>query len=411
MPSFRAVFFSLLICQSLLLVSGSSPTRAQKPLSAPQNLTFSDIAYVYHGAAVDKDFRVIILNHGEIEQVLSSMITTLSKSRPALKLPDGTLRPAIAPVIDPASTDASLKFFESGAGDPLFAKIAYLRQAVERLSPSERVVYVERLTVLRQILSRQPGVALPKAGSQTWKVLSLRPTKATIAQAGDLASYVAECKAGGVPIPPNWPNVAWTDRGALPPASTFASFPGTVSSQVFTYEPADASGLCYALPRKSGAGSIEAMGVICQSKQTGKACFFDNLDSAGDRITGNTIAVDFSLVQNGYVLEENCTTCHRGGNVFMVHPKTPLGAVRGRNPLTRYSPIGQAAWSNPPATSEQGDGACAECHEIAAANPAYCSFLKKASNLTMPQPDAVAGWESPTSDYKAHIDFLKGRCP
>ena len=68
------------------------------------------------------------------------------------------------------------------------------------------------------------------------------------------------------------------------------------------------------------------MGVFCQSSTTGKACFWDSKD----RVTGAAIQgpLDTPMVianlRNGDTLVENCTDCHRGENVFLVHPGTPL---------------------------------------------------------------------------------------
>jgi hypothetical protein len=390
-------------------VFAQTKTKAKTVAKKSKKLTFSDIAFIYHGAPVDKNFHVLTLNREQMDEIVQSMIQTLGTPRPAVELPDGTLHPAKQSALDKLKFTEDLKSFSAQGGDPLFAKIALARQAADKLPPSERSVYVERLALLRQLLPTLPNVKKPAGNTQLSKMLSIEQFQANLKPL-DMSAYIADCKTAGVPIPPNWPDSAWKDRGALPPEYTFASFPGTVTSEVFTYEASDGGGICYALPRKSGQGSIEALGVICQAKQSGKACFFDNLDPAGNRITGSTITMDFSKIQNGYVLGENCTTCHRGFNVYMIHPKTPLGAIASRNPLMRYSPIGQQTWDNPPAMAEQGSGACAECHEIAAPNAAYCGFLKKGANKTMPSPSAPAGWDNPNDEYKAHIDFLKTQC-
>lgn len=399
----RLVFLYATTLLAVLITACSRP--ANTPEKQPKAVTFSDIAFIYHGAALDRDLRAIPLDRKTVSDMLDSMVSAISAPRPQLELPDGTIRPAQKSRFSAQSFAQQTEALQKQGGDPLFAKIALLRFYTKGLPPSEAGIYAERLAVLREALSAMPGVQQPQPTSQLQEML------ASLGPGLNAADYLPACRAAGVPIPPNWPDPAWTDQGALPPQSTFASFPGTVTSEVFTYQPADGSGVCYALPRKSATGSIEALGVICQARASGKACFFDNLDASGNRITGQSVAMDFSKIQNGYVLEENCTGCHRGGNVFMIHPKTPLGAIRNRNPDVRYTPIGQATWDNPPALAEEGNGACAECHEIAAPNAAYCSFLKKASNIEMPSPTAVAGWDNPRAEYKAHIDFLKTKCP
>lgn len=118
-----------------------------------------------------------------------------------------------------------------------------------------------------------------------------------------------------------------------------------------------------ALPLKH-EGDISVLGIICQSRRTGKACFWDNIDISAERdaggnfprITGEGVILRIAEIKNGSNLAENCTLCHRGSNAFLIHPNTVLGTPLNRLPDVRYSPIGQPQWTNPPAFSPLGSG-------------------------------------------------------
>src|SRR5678815_5846899 len=88
-------------------------------------------------------------------------------------------------------------------------------------------------------------------------------------------------------------------------------------------------------------------------------CIRDNKTADGTPITGPDIKLDIDTIGNGMTLGENCTTCHRGDNVFNIHPGTALDLSRPNAPggpyVTdifdpngtgiRYTPIGQPHWS------------------------------------------------------------------
>lgn len=374
------------------------------------------IAHVYHGVPLDKELRAITLDRKAVEQIQQSLIRTLSAPRPAAELPDGLVRSAQPGRLDPVSLESAIKSHEQSWSAMLLAKQAIIERTVAALPAHERTFLTPRVAAIRVALFKLPGLARPTRNSDLAGLLdSARTSTLAAMNLQDIPpakSYIEECAANAVPIPPNWPDQRWVSRGILPPEFTFASFPGTVSSEVFTYEEPTQKGICYALPRRDDKGSIEAMGIICQSQDTGKACFWDNIDAAtGDRITGAGPTMEIAKLKNGFGLEENCTECHRGGNAYMIHPKTPLGALKNRNPKVRYSPIGQSTWSNPPALAERDSGPCTECHEIAAPNPSYCSFLKRASEKTMPKPESPSGWATPTEEFKIDIEAFKTKCP
>jgi hypothetical protein len=212
------------------------------------------------------------------------------------------------------------------------------------------------------------------------------------------SEYVETCRAQQVPIPPDWPNPKWISQGPL----AFVFISRTLDAEVFAYKDPEVPGVCYALPRRNGT-SIELLGIICQSATTGKACFWDNKTADGTPITGPDITLDIDTIGNGMNLKENCTSCHRGDNVFNIHPGTALDLSRANAPggpyvtdifdpngtQIRYTPIGQPNWSNPEplflAPPSQGQRSCTGCHSIPQISPEYCSsVLRMAALGTMP---------------------------
>jgi hypothetical protein len=185
------------------------------------------------------------------------------------------------------------------------------------------------------------------------------------------SQYVEDCRAQGVPIPPNWPDSSWISQGPL----AFVFISRGYTAEVFAYKDPSVSGVCYALPRHLG-DSLQLLGIICQSNTTGKACFWDNVSAAGVRQTGPDVTLDIQTIRNGSNLVETCTDCHRGYNVFNIHPGSALqltraGAIGGpyqTNPAVRYTPMGQPHWSNPGplllATPPSGQSSCLACHEL-----------------------------------------------
>ena len=167
--------------------------------------------------------------------------------------------------------------------------------------------------------------------------------------------YCAACLAEGVPEPPAFDSGQWVSKGAV--ASQFTSSP---VKDILVYESSSPAGICVALPRGSGA-TIELLGVICQSQSTGRACFWDNASNTGDlfasagaRLTATDIrTLDIAQFRNGDQLHENCTNCHRGGNVYLIHDE--LFNIPNRDPDQRYQPIptgfnvasGDGPWGNP----------------------------------------------------------------
>jgi hypothetical protein len=402
--------------------------RLQVAAGAACTITFAEIIHAYHGALVDRNRKVINLNKVVIERLLDSMITSLT-SVPLT--PGGEVveaknnpRPQPKPPLDPALVQKVLK--KAGHSDDLriVSKSVLAQKGIDAAPPDEKFAYQWRLDLIHE-----RSLNFLAAGTAT----RLFPTLESFFGPFDLVDllrrvfdkirrptspYAALCRANSVPVPPDWPTGGWNDQGPLPFAFNFLeSGPDT---RVWTYQAPGGQGLCYALPRMEGA-TINFLGIICQSKTTGKACFWDNMDQNGQRITGPNLTIRISEVQNGSSLGENCTSCHRGNNVFLIHPNTVLGNIpyQDRQPNVRYSPLGQANWVNPPPLSAQGSGACSGCHEIPELTKDLCPLLKIAAERTMPcegfpqcrtVANPVAGWDEPIPAYAAHISSFKEVC-
>lgn len=202
----------------------------------------------------------------------------------------------------------------------------------------------------------------------------------------DSTSYMRDCKAHDVPVPPDWAQsgTAWVYQGNL---SRNLLDPGG-RAEVWTYSDPARRGACIALPRGTGApGSVA--GIICQSAKTGHACFWDNkLRSVSpEQFMGWAgLTLKIADLKDGSNLASSCTGCHRGNNVFLISPDDPTWAKLLRGPLSgpvtgtftirvessadmslgypRYVPITtlppRAGWENPPPTAAGCSGSCHE---------------------------------------------------
>jgi hypothetical protein len=216
-----------------------------------------------------------------------------------------------------------------------------------------------------------------------------KPRARAVENPRDYAAYCRDCVAAGVPEPPPFDSGKWVSKGAV--ADKFTS---EDVKDILVYESAKPPGLCVALPRGDGA-DIQLLGVICQGKKTGKACFWDNVDasSAGaDRIVASDIkTIDIAKFENADQLDEDCTDCHRGFNVYLIHDE--LENIGDHNPDKRYQPIptGKSVardgtvnfWSNPGRVRDDDpdqknlmrkDG-CGSCHQMPAMSQPYCSSV------------------------------------
>lgn len=359
------------------------------------------IAHPYHGLLLDANRDVIEVNLENVSLIQESMFEVLMGTY------DLEQRPRNAEILQDLFSDPDLTVY-----DRLIARSAVI---CELLTDFPRHDYLWRHALVRGAVHELVDRRFD--GAEAGLAARLRRSGISVPciSLPELDSeYVRECRSHQVPIPPDWPSADWISRGPL--AITFIS--QGLSAEVFAYHDPSVPGACIALPRRNTSREIRLLGIICQSATTGKACFWDNIDAAGNKITGTSISLDIDTIQNGSSLAENCTTCHRGDNVFNIHPGTALQLPPPyvTTPQVRYEPIGQAHWSNPGPLALPFTGQCGACHGLAdtTGSPSYCAILRDAATTTMPPPGGMsaAGWPAPTgSHYFPHIEFLRGRCP
>lgn len=242
------------------------------------------------------------------------------------------------------------------------------------------------------------------------------------------SQYVQECAQAGVPTPPPWNyeeafhqlnGSQWKRAGVID--NEFISDKET--AEAFYYESQSPPGVCIALPRsvfpsgqtpEQGPPSyIKLLGVICQGKQTGKACFWDQGDQYvlggvspfttlqfGDGTLANSFVGGAELVgPNNDNPGGVCSTCHRGENVFIIHPASPFGLIPNLIPNVWAEPLLPVGWpgnEGPTSLFAPSDtNTCLSCHrsggiggrfpEVSNQTSNYCaSVLRRAFGRTMP---------------------------
>jgi len=237
----------------------------------------------------------------------------------------------------------------------------------------------------------------------------------------DSEEYVKLCRDQGVPIPPTWEpeNENNKDRGDWRFIGTqnlnFASSaPVSEVYAVDTGTQGEPNGLCIALPRIQN-GEIGLLGVICHSRENGKACFWDNESIALDE------QVELSEFIGGNDLPgggNTCSDCHAGENPYVVHPGTAIDLGAAQDSPVWHEPLVPASWpQNPGPTSllnfiplGPNDEDCRQCHvqndagrfpEVGELS-LYCStVLTNALNVTMPGNDPA---------FAIHANALRAFC-
>lgn len=355
--------------------------KAYNPVLREQTPPSHWIAYAYHGLVLDGNFEEIAFDPEVVDAIHTSIFEQLQ----------------------PKLADAAIAKYGSDL-TKLFA--------ADGLNPRERAE--ARQTAIEGLIALGDEITVEDLG---WRIDVLRgamvqiPWQYTISQAAldwirshgiirwtppPGRDYITACAREGVPIPPDWPDDQWGEpRGTL----TFNFIGGDAT--VYTYtDPSkpEHDGICYALPRLYSDGRF-LVGVICQSNVTGKACFWDNIDrDTGRRLTtGEPVRIGY--VKDGYTLHENCTGCHRGDNVFNIHPGTALEIPDAgwTSPRVRYSALGRDVFVNPPPITlpapPDGQLSCTGCHGLPRTSSQYCeSVLRPAAEQTMPRNLGEAGW-------------------
>lgn len=369
------------------------------------------IAYAYHGTLLDEELNELPTDEGSLRQIQGSMISNMLGDLSAQK------RERFESLVERVNSTEDWNSTEL-----IILNDALIGRLLSAVSKTTALRYRWRYLVINEKLfeaidfdpdfvgpgTRLGGVMREFAIFDDFRV---PPT--------DGVTYRSRCRSQRVPIPPDWPSSDWEFQGIQDSRFVFASNP-TYITEVWAYK--DANGTCMALPRidpKNIANpdddEVKLLGIICQGKMSGRACFWDNIDSATNvRITGNNPQLQISKLKNGSNLGENCVNCHRGKNVFLIHPDTAID-VSGTfetDPDVRYTPIsGQTGWQNPTPLFSHGEGMCATCHEVPQLTNQYCGILKQALEKTMPSQAKPAGISNPLSSFETHVNAFKSACP
>lgn len=239
------------------------------------------------------------------------------------------------------------------------------------------------------------------------------PASALVTEAAG-ADYIALCEANGVAIPTvvdTTGNNGWTKKSDLLP-DLLRSRGNFGPAEVYYWTHSEGT-VCLALPREllGNPTSWSAIGLICQSKVTSKACF---LDTNGPKPKSQEVYLVQGADPVDYVagndLTDRCTSCHQGQNAFLVHPGfdegqpgDPIGfgsfpstMIPDLVPNDYYEPI-HPSWMvpNPP----QSDLGCGGCHsatslsfpDLSMNTANYCDILlwtvgdgREETAMTMP---------------------------
>jgi hypothetical protein len=378
----------------------------------------------YHGMVLDKNQREIPPTLDNVSFVLrrfTEALASRSSTAANARLVD-ILRTAPAPEMD--KTDELLRSIAMARwmlADKDFSRKESLDPMLRALERWATIPMQEGINVqLRNNSRLAPALAAMQLDIQdegTKKDQSpLEPTE-----------YMKECGAAQVPVPPDWGDPRWIFHDTLDPDFSFVKDSKKSIAEIWTFTDPDKPGLCVGLPRiLNETGGIDLFGIICQSKTTGKACFWDNVDRwTHEQLSSEeSKRMKIAAIEDGSMLGENCTNCHRGENVFVIHPGTELDVLRelgSDTDVAWYSPISaQNNWGNPgPRTDLRSCKGCHALPELAANNNTlkpppeekspYCRILKQVVTKTMPPGGAPAGWEKPQS-HRDDVNLLKAKC-
>ncbi|HKQ58352.1 MAG TPA: hypothetical protein VJY35_10845 [Candidatus Eisenbacteria bacterium] len=343
------------------------------------------IAFSGHGVAFDREGLPIDITPEFIEQAQGMYLYALSS------LATGSQRASLA--------DQSSKLLEGRTWDrqsKLIARSALIDWFLDEIDPLQKLEDVRgKNKLLRWYLQwnlegAAKGTPFVPAGHLTHLLdaMPVNPNRITVeTPLADKLKYIEECKACGVPIPPDWgpANVGpgkWEKVAPeLPREKNFLWSAGTGYVEVYKYTSTDPVGLCIALPRAPDAtGDIRLLGIICVGKASSRACFWDNQRDGTSFLIDRTVNYPLTDFDGGPGLKLGthkgpgmCTACHAGENAYIVHPGTAL-ATASEFSDDWYKPMVDPSWPQNPGPGDQlngvppgnppaspGDG-CLNCH-------------------------------------------------
>jgi hypothetical protein len=370
------------------------------PDSARENLRFGfqkRMALSGHGVLFDIDGNRVELSDDEALKLQEEILGAVREDqRLAEKLPEGTAER----LSDLADEFAKLEAEERDILRRAALRHMEIRARAWRLEDRVRSEYLWRADhLLNANIARDKG----------FEVFEL--SEAMIDRLQGLidiilgrTAYMGDCDRGGVPVPPDFATsgTPWSNQGNL---TTNMLSPGA-AAQVWTWAHPGRRGACVALPRGTGAPGNGLAGIICQGAVTGNACFWDNIDRAtGARIpwAGTTLVI--RNLQDGTMLAENCTGCHKGNNVYLLAPEDPTWCrlLRGGKPGVSCPAPGGADAAN---LSLELDGAVNLIHQPG-------TSLHHASYFPITGTPSRPGWAntagtSPSCGGICHLDSVGG---
>ena len=263
--------------------------------------------------------------------------------------------------------------------------------------------------------------------------------------------YIDECRANRVPIPPDWgparASLPTWDYGSRPIGTLRTKFIiRDQIAEVFKFENSD--GICLALPRRVG-DTITALGIICMNRESGKTCFWDNINVTPappftDDINSQFrfpfdiprgVRVPLSIFAGGADLFGGngvCSDCHAGNNPFIVHPTDAMDVGEQLLSNNWPEPLVDPRWPQNPGPTTLLEGVprisantCLNCHnsgrklrfpEVSNQLPGYCTtVLRDALGIgldpTAPIPAATMPWgDVGNPNYQSDIDALLRSC-
>ena len=394
---------------------------------------FDDLAAVYHGLPLDKQGDIVDI---DANGILESFDATISKFSESLSNEDTeSLHQLSKSLAEEDLLSDQLALILKGVEVQLIVdankdlKSRTLDLSVQYLRELSKTFPVED----GQRFNKESIIQLPLYAQQ--RNIRLKPEIFDIIR--DWTTWfpidLPYCVLNGVPQPPDWGAAGWVRKTAgavttVPFNRLYIFKDAGYTTEVWTATDPAGRGGCIALPRKRGTETT--LGVICQNKDTGNACFWDNRPHAGGSTYSDTQmsglkksivrdwvnGKDTALIGGG-----KCVNCHRGNNAFVLHQDTLISnnppMPFNTNSAVWYTMINSLGWINPPKTVLPGNGGCVTCHDIGSTTDRergnYCALLKLAANQEMPSVTSPATWTPAAGTIeKTHIDIMKNnQCP